>query len=66
MCSSSFCLSRVEYPSPSSNSQVKFPHFIVYALYRTKLHSSINFAALVLLQDSRRTLCYGNWTRAVV
>ncbi|KAG1824326.1 uncharacterized protein BJ212DRAFT_1319395 [Suillus subaureus] len=39
-----------EYPPSSSNSQVKLPHFIAYALHRTKLHSSVTFAALVLLQ----------------
>ncbi|KAG2135967.1 hypothetical protein DEU56DRAFT_699031, partial [Suillus clintonianus] len=37
-------------PPSSSNSQVKLPHFIAYALHRTKLHSSVTFAALVLLQ----------------
>ncbi|KAG1903316.1 uncharacterized protein F5891DRAFT_947422, partial [Suillus fuscotomentosus] len=35
-----------EYPPSSSNSQVKLPHFIAYALHRTKLHSSVTFAAL--------------------
>ena len=39
-----------EYPPSSSNSQVKLPHFIAYALHRTKLHTSVTFAALVLLQ----------------
>ena len=39
-----------EYPPSSSNSTVKLPHFIAYALHRTKLHASVTFAALVLLQ----------------
>ncbi|KAI9459964.1 hypothetical protein HD554DRAFT_2041724 [Boletus coccyginus] len=39
-----------EYPPSSSNSTVKLPHFIAYALHRTKLHPSVTFAALVLLQ----------------
>jgi hypothetical protein len=39
-----------EYPSTASHSQAKLPYFIVYALHRTKLHSSITFASLVLLQ----------------
>jgi hypothetical protein len=34
---------------PPSNSQVKLPHFIAYALHHMKLHSSVTFAALVLL-----------------
>ncbi|KAG0698494.1 hypothetical protein DFH29DRAFT_810274, partial [Suillus ampliporus] len=29
-----------EYPPLSSNSQVKLPHFITYALHHTKLHAS--------------------------
>ncbi|KAG2740190.1 hypothetical protein P692DRAFT_20753865, partial [Suillus brevipes Sb2] len=37
-----------ELPPSSSNSQVKLPHFIAYALHRTKLHSSVTFAALQL------------------
>ncbi|KAG2352808.1 hypothetical protein BDR07DRAFT_1383868 [Suillus spraguei] len=43
-------LTRGEYPPSSSNSQVKLPHFIAYALHRTKFHTSVTFAALVLLQ----------------
>ncbi|KAF8434992.1 hypothetical protein L210DRAFT_3409429 [Boletus edulis BED1] len=39
-----------EYPPSSSNSTVKLSHFIAYALHRTKLHVSVTFAALVLLQ----------------
>ncbi|KIJ15514.1 hypothetical protein PAXINDRAFT_77274 [Paxillus involutus ATCC 200175] len=39
-----------EYPPPSSGSTVKLPQFIAYALHRTKLHASVTFAALVLLQ----------------
>ncbi|KAH7927453.1 hypothetical protein BV22DRAFT_1007019 [Leucogyrophana mollusca] len=39
-----------EYPPTSSGSNVKLPYFIAYALHRTKLHSSVTFAALVLLQ----------------
>ncbi|KAI4520920.1 hypothetical protein K523DRAFT_285322 [Schizophyllum commune Tattone D] len=32
------------------NPQAKLPQFIAYALHRTKLHQSVTFAALVLLQ----------------
>jgi hypothetical protein len=39
-----------EYPPTSSGSNTKLPHFITYALHRTKLHSSVTFALLVLLQ----------------
>ncbi|EIW80626.1 hypothetical protein CONPUDRAFT_82776 [Coniophora puteana RWD-64-598 SS2] len=39
-----------EYPPSSSGSTVKLPYFIAYALHRTKLHASVTFAALVLLQ----------------
>ncbi|KAG2063270.1 hypothetical protein BDR04DRAFT_988616, partial [Suillus decipiens] len=39
-----------EYPPSPSNSQVKLPHFISYALHRMKLRTSVTFAALVLLQ----------------
>jgi Cyclin, N-terminal domain len=39
-----------EYPPSSTNPQVKLPYFIAYALHRTKLHQSVMFAALVLLQ----------------
>ncbi|KAG2015595.1 hypothetical protein CC2G_008852 [Coprinopsis cinerea AmutBmut pab1-1] len=39
-----------EYPPAATHSQAKLPHFIAYALHRTKLHSSVTFAALVLLQ----------------
>ncbi|KAG2071624.1 hypothetical protein BDR04DRAFT_1135000 [Suillus decipiens] len=39
-----------EYRPLSSNSQVKLPHFTAYALHCTNLHSSVTFAALVLLQ----------------
>jgi hypothetical protein len=35
----------------SSNSTVKLPHFVAYALHRAKLHSSVTVAALVLLQQ---------------
>lgn len=34
-------------PHPAS---AKLPYFIAYALHRTKLHQSVNYAALVLLQ----------------
>jgi hypothetical protein len=39
-----------EYPPTATHSQAKLPYFIAYALHRTKLHSSVTFAALVLLQ----------------
>jgi len=39
-----------EYPPTSTHSQAKLPYFIAYALHRTKLHTSVTFAALVLLQ----------------
>jgi hypothetical protein len=29
----------------------KLPHFMAYALHHTKLHSSVTFAALILLQQ---------------
>ncbi|KAH7904210.1 hypothetical protein BJ138DRAFT_1138589 [Hygrophoropsis aurantiaca] len=48
-----------EYPPSSSGSNIKLPYFIAYALHRTKLHSSVTFAALVLLQrlKARFPLC---------
>ncbi|KAI6009840.1 hypothetical protein EDC04DRAFT_3146157 [Pisolithus marmoratus] len=39
-----------ELPPSSSGSKVKLQKFIAYALHRTKLHQSVTFAALVLLQ----------------
>ncbi|KZP20387.1 hypothetical protein FIBSPDRAFT_954551 [Athelia psychrophila] len=39
-----------EYPPTSCGLQTKLPHFIAYALHRTKLHTAVTFAALVLLQ----------------
>jgi hypothetical protein len=39
-----------ECPPSSSKSQVKLPHFIAYALHRTKLHSSVTFAVLQRLK----------------
>ncbi|EGO00719.1 hypothetical protein SERLA73DRAFT_178625 [Serpula lacrymans var. lacrymans S7.3] len=39
-----------EYPPSTSGSSTKLPYFIAYALHRTKLHASVTFAALVLLQ----------------
>ncbi|KAF5317024.1 hypothetical protein D9611_004005 [Ephemerocybe angulata] len=39
-----------EYPPATTHSQAKLPHFIAYALHRTKLHPSVTFASLVLLQ----------------
>ena len=39
-----------EYPPTSSSSNTKLPYFIAYALHWTKLHLSVTFAALVLLQ----------------
>ncbi|KAJ3815819.1 hypothetical protein EV368DRAFT_77536 [Lentinula lateritia] len=39
-----------EYPPTSTQSQAKLPHFIAYAFHRTKLHESVTFAALALLQ----------------
>ncbi|KAF9268632.1 cyclin-like protein [Marasmius fiardii PR-910] len=39
-----------EYPPSSTSLQSRLPQFIAYALHRTKLHSSVTFAALVLLQ----------------
>ena len=38
-------------PLSSSGSTVKLPYFITYALHRTKLHPSVTFASLVLLQQ---------------
>ncbi|KZP05161.1 hypothetical protein FIBSPDRAFT_967529 [Athelia psychrophila] len=34
----------------------KLPHFIAYALHRTKLHTAVTFAALVLLQRLKARL----------
>jgi hypothetical protein len=39
-----------EYPPTATHAQAKLPYFIPYALHRTKLHSSVTFAALILLQ----------------
>ena len=39
-----------EYPPTSSSSNTKLPFFVAYALYHTKLHFLVMFAALVLLQ----------------
>jgi hypothetical protein len=44
-----------EYPPQPPNgaphpASAKLPYFIAYALHRTKLHQSVNYAALVLLQ----------------
>ncbi|KAL4067269.1 hypothetical protein V8B97DRAFT_2025114 [Scleroderma yunnanense] len=39
-----------ELPPSSSGSTVKVPYFIAYTLHQTKIHPSITFAALVLLQ----------------
>jgi hypothetical protein len=37
-----------EYPATSSGSSTKPPYFIAYALHRTKLHTAVTFAAIVL------------------
>jgi hypothetical protein len=39
-----------EYPPTATHPQARLPYFIAYALHRTKLHVSVTFAALVLLQ----------------
>ncbi|KAL0072483.1 hypothetical protein AAF712_000246 [Marasmius tenuissimus] len=39
-----------EYPPSSTSLQARLPQFIAYALHRTKLHTSVTFASLVLLQ----------------
>jgi len=39
-----------ELPPASTHSQSRLPFFIAYALHRTKLHQSVTYAALVLLQ----------------
>ena len=39
-----------EYPPTSSGSNTKLLYFIAYALHRTKHHSLVTFAALILLQ----------------
>ncbi|KAF5348709.1 hypothetical protein D9758_006777 [Tetrapyrgos nigripes] len=39
-----------EFPPSVTHSQAKLPIFIAYALHRTKLHPSVTFASLVLLQ----------------
>jgi hypothetical protein len=38
------------HPLTLSQTPIKLPHLIAYALHRTKLHSSVTFAALILLQ----------------
>ncbi|KAJ7747089.1 hypothetical protein B0H14DRAFT_2406349, partial [Mycena olivaceomarginata] len=38
------------FPLQSTHSQAKLPYFIVYTLHHTKLHQSITYAVLVLLQ----------------
>ena len=40
-----------KYPPTSSGSNTKLLNFIAYALHQTKLHSSVMFVALVLLQQ---------------
>ena len=42
--------SKLKYPLTTSHLQAKLPNFIAYALHRTKSHSFVSFAALVLLQ----------------
>ncbi|KAJ7886851.1 hypothetical protein B0H14DRAFT_2338042, partial [Mycena olivaceomarginata] len=44
------------FPPQSTHSQAKLPYFIVYTLRRTKLHQSVTYAALVLLQ--RLKVCF--------
>ncbi|KAH6905650.1 hypothetical protein BKA70DRAFT_1107335, partial [Coprinopsis sp. MPI-PUGE-AT-0042] len=39
-----------EYPPTTTHAQAKLPHFVAYALHRTKLHPSATFASLILLQ----------------
>ncbi|KAH6911763.1 hypothetical protein BKA70DRAFT_862468 [Coprinopsis sp. MPI-PUGE-AT-0042] len=39
-----------EYLPTTSHMQAKLPHFVAYALHRTKLHPSVTFASLILLQ----------------
>ncbi|KAH6913938.1 alternative cyclin Pcl12 [Coprinopsis sp. MPI-PUGE-AT-0042] len=39
-----------EYPPTTTHAQAKLPHFVAYALHRTKLHPSVTFASLILLQ----------------
>jgi hypothetical protein len=39
-----------DYPPSSTHAHAKLPYFIAYALHRTKLHQSVMFAALILLQ----------------
>lgn len=39
-----------EYPPSAAQPPTKLAHFIAYALHRTKLHKSVTYAALVLLQ----------------
>jgi len=37
-------------PAPNAASHTKLPYFVAYAIHRTKLHPSVTFAALALLQ----------------
>lgn len=53
MCASRFIthlFACPKYPPATTHSQVKLPHFIAYTLHRTKLHPSVSYAALILLQ----------------
>jgi hypothetical protein len=43
-------------PSTTSHLQVKLPNFIAHTLPQAKLHSSLTFAALVLLQRLKARL----------
>jgi len=52
-----------DYPPPSSHFQARLPHFIAYALYRTKLPATVTFAALVLLQ--RLNACFHRRKRRI-
>jgi len=47
MCTVTHLFTCLEYP-PNSQVKAALPHFIAYALHRTKLHSI--FIALVLVQ----------------
>ena len=46
----SFLFTCPEHPPSSLTQQPKLPQFIAYALHRTKLHPSVVFAGLILLQ----------------
>jgi len=46
-----------KYPPATTHLQAELPHFIAYVLHRTKLHTSVTFASLILLHKSPAFAC---------